>query len=162
MRIPVVIAFCLALPGIAHSSSLKPFATDGCSMWVDGTLAHPNLWRHCCVAHDLAYWIGGTQKQRKQADAAMMLCIQDAQQPLMANNTYAGVRMGGGPYWPSSYRWGYGWDYFDGRWLRGYKIPSATEQAQIEQLMPAALQQQREDARQHPVALPPNSLPAHK
>ncbi len=28
-------------------------------------------WQHCCVAHDVAYWRGGTAAQREQADSAL-------------------------------------------------------------------------------------------
>lgn len=137
----------LAVPVFADT--LKPFATDGCSLWIDGPPGNPNLWRHCCVAHDLAYWIGGTEEQRKQADEAMKLCIRHAQQPMIASHTYNSVRMGGGPYWPSTYRWGYGWHYLEGIWPRGYKVPSPDEQAQIQRMMPAALQVIAADALQH-------------
>lgn len=142
---------CMTLMAVPlGADELKPFATDGCSMWIDGPPGNPNLWRHCCVAHDFAYWLGGTEVQRKEADEAMKLCIQRAQQPMIASHTYNSVRMGGGPYWPSTYRWGYGWHYLDGIWPRGYKTPSTDEQAQINRLMPAALQVITEDALQNP------------
>lgn len=136
------------------ASNLKPFATDGCSMWIEGPPGNPNLWRHCCVAHDLAYWLGGTKEQRQQADETMRQCIEEAQQPMMAGHTFRSVRMGGGPYWPSSYRWGFGWDYLDGRWPRGYKTPTPEEQALIDKLLPAAQELVVEDAQLHPPLKP--------
>ncbi len=151
---------CMTLMAVPlGADELKPFATDGCSMWIDGPPGNPNLWRHCCVAHDLAYWIGGTRAQRKQADIDLKQCIQVARQPLIADPTYHGVRLGGGPYWPSSYRWGYGWDYWSanrlkGIWPRGYKRPNAAEQEQIARQMQAALQLVAEDARLHPADAP--------
>lgn len=154
VSLALVCWFLMAVP--AAADTLKPFATDGCSMWIDGPPGSPNLWRHCCVAHDLAYWIGGSEAQRKQADETMKLCIRQAQQPMIASHTYNSVRMGGGPYWPSSYRWGYGWHYLNGIWPRGYKTPSPSEQAQINRLMPAAVQLVADDARQHP----PKNSPA--
>jgi hypothetical protein len=137
----------------AHTSQaneLKPFTTDGCSLWIDGTLEQPNLWRHCCVAHDLDYWKGGTEAQRKQSDARIQACVKEAQGSGMANYIYTNVRWGGSPYWMSNYRWGYGWDYLDGIWPRGYKVPTADEQLQIDQAMPAAQQVIAEDAIKHP------------
>jgi hypothetical protein len=155
VRTAFILVGLLIASAPALADGLKPFATDGCSLWIDGPPDNPNLWRHCCVAHDLAYWTGGTRAQRKQADQVLKQCIKDAQQPLIADPTYAGVRLGGGPYWPSTYRWGYGWDFFSGdrfsgSWLRGYQTPNAAEQAQIDQLMPAAVQLVQEDADRHP------------
>ncbi len=157
VRTVLVLVGLLLATAPTLADGLKPFATDGCSLWIDGPPGNSNLWRHCCVAHDLAYWVGGTRTQRKQADQVLKQCIKDAQQPLIADPTYAGVRLGGGPYWPSTYRWGYGWDFFSGSrlsgsWLRGYQTPSATEQVQIDQLLPAALLLVQEDARLHPAA----------
>lgn len=145
---------------IAHTSQaneLKPFTTDGCSLWIDGTVEQPNLWRHCCVAHDLDYWQGGTQAQRKQSDERIQACVKEAQGSGMANYIYTNVRWGGSPYWMSNYRWGYGWDYLDGIWPRGYKVPTPEEQAQIDRAMPAALQVIAEDAVKHPTVAATNA-----
>ena len=60
-------------------------------------------------------------------------------------------RWGGSPYWMSNYRWGYGWDYLDGMWPRGYKVPTEEEQAQIDAQMPAAREVITRDAELNPV-----------
>ena len=120
-----------------HSNALKPFTTDGCSMWVEGTSTEPYLWHNCCVAHDKDYWIGGSATQRKISDEKLRECVKDVAGEAMAKEMYAGVRLGGGPYWLTPYRWGYGWSYFDGITPRGNKIPSAQEQRLIDALMPA-------------------------
>ena len=160
MRLPLLLSprllpLCLLLPLLSLASAsqadgLKPFTTDGCSLWIDGTPEQPNLWRHCCVAHDLAYWKGGSEDERKAADQAIEACVTQAQGPGMGQYIYTNVRWGGSPFWPSYYRWGYGWDYWYGLKPRGYKTPSAEEQAQIDALMPAALVLIAEDARQNP------------
>ncbi|WP_331344120.1 helicase [Cellvibrio sp. UBA7661] len=134
----------------ATTSPLKPFTTDGCSLWLDGTPENPNLWRHCCVAHDLAYWKGGSKAERKQADDEIKACVKTAQGPGMAKYMYSNVRWGGSPYWMNHYRWGYGWNYWDGMGPRGYKTPSPEEQRLIEQAMPAAIRVIEEDARKNP------------
>ena len=134
----------------SRADGLKPFTTDGCSLWIDGTPEKPNLWRHCCVAHDLAYWQGGSESQRKAADQAIEACVTQAQGAGMGQYIYTNVRWGGSPFWPSYYRWGYGWDYWYGLKPRGYKTPSAEEQAQIDALLPAAQALIAEDARLHP------------
>lgn len=138
----------------SHASELKPFTTDGCSLWIDGTMEHPNLWRHCCVAHDLDYWQGGSEEQRKKSDENIQACIKEAQGSGMANYIYSNVRWGGSPYWMSQYRWGYGWDYLDDPWPRGYKLPTPEEEQLINQAMPAALKVIADDAIRHPAKAP--------
>lgn len=144
MRALGLIIFVL-LANSSVANELKPFTTDGCSLWMDGTLEQPNLWRHCCVAHDLDYWQGGSEDKRKQSDERILACVKAAQGPGMANYMYSNVRWGGSPYWMNHYRWGYGWSYFDGIWPRGYKEPTAEEQQQIDKLMPQALQLMADD-----------------
>jgi len=153
MRAPgliIALAIALLIASTSQANELKPFTTDGCSLWIDGTPEKPNLWRHCCVAHDLDYWKGGSEAERKQSDERIQACVKAAQGPGMANYIYNNVRWGGSPYWMNHYRWGYGWDYFDGLWPRGYKVPTPKEQAQIDQLLPAAHQLIRDDALKNP------------
>jgi len=159
MRALGLIIFVL-LASSGNANELKPFTTDGCSLWIDGTLEQPNLWRHCCVAHDLDYWQGGSEEQRKQSDANIQACVKAAQGPGMADYMYNNVRWGGSPYWMNFYRWGYGWNYFDGMWPRGYKVPTAEEQQQIDKLMPQALKLMADDRRVNPAGTtlsPPGS-----
>lgn len=149
MRALVFLIFLL-IASTSQANNLKPFATDGCSMWIDGTIEQPNLWRHCCVAHDLDYWQGGSEAQRKKSDEDIQVCVKEAQGSQMADYIYTNVRWGGSPYWMNYYRWGYGWDYLDGSWPRGYKVPTPEEQMQIDQLLPAAHQLMRDDALKNP------------
>lgn len=153
MRALGFLIFLLITHVIAHTSQaneLKPFTTDGCSLWMDGTLEQPNLWRHCCVAHDLDYWMGGSEEQRKKSDENIQACVNEAQGSGMATYMYKNVRWGGSPYWMNYYRWGYGWDYLDGLWPRGYKVPTPEEQVQIDRLLPTAHQLMRDDALKNP------------
>ncbi|MFT4900949.1 MAG: hypothetical protein ACI81V_000216, partial [Lentimonas sp.] len=93
-------------------SQLKPFESDGCSMFPDRSLIDEKDWCECCYQHDLAYWQGGTLEQREQADQALRDCIlKKTQNQQLAEIMYFGVRYGGSPYFYSWYRWGYGWDY---------------------------------------------------
>ena len=148
--IPCVALFMFQPAIAAEESTLQPFATDGCSLWIDGTVTQPNLWRHCCVAHDKAYWIGGTEQQRKDADSALMSCVAGVAGPGMGSYMHFFVAMGGSPYWVTPYRWGYGWYYLDGGRPRGYREPNEREQLQIQQLMPLAEKAIAEDALRHP------------
>ena len=144
-----------ALPGLtslaqAQDNSLKAFTTDGCSMWIDGTPMHPYLWRHCCVAHDKAYWIGGSAQQRADADSALQACVTTAIGAGMGDYMHMGVIMGGSPIWLTPYRWGYGWSYLEEGKLRGYKSLTDDEQAQVAELLPQAEQTIAQDAIKHP------------
>ncbi|MET0356905.1 MAG: hypothetical protein ABW044_09005 [Cellvibrio sp.] len=129
---------------------LAPFTTDGCSMWIDGTPNQPFLWRHCCVAHDKAYWIGGTALERRQSDQELQKCITDIAGTIMGNYMYTFVIPGGSPYWLTTYRWGYGWSYLEeGKW-RGYKTLGDEELVQVNALLPDAEKTIAQDAIQHP------------
>jgi hypothetical protein len=105
---------------------LKPFTTDGCSSFPDGTLSQRELWLGCCQRHDKAYWKGGTKSERKTADIELKQCVTKVGKPEIAKLMLAGVRVGGSPYWPTSFRWGYGWNY-----PRKYGALSENEQLQV-------------------------------
>ncbi|WP_182988678.1 hypothetical protein [Massilia sp. Se16.2.3] len=131
---PAALALCaaLALAGCATTKapSLADFASDGCSMFPDGALVGKVDWCNCCVAHDLAYWRGGTAEERLQADRDLSNCVRAAAgSQVLATTMLAGVRSGGVPYFPTSYRWGYGWPYG-----RTYAPLSGQEEAQAARL----------------------------
>jgi protein tyrosine phosphatase (PTP) superfamily phosphohydrolase (DUF442 family) len=115
----------LAVP--VSAGDLKPFSSDGCSRFPDGTLSASQLWLSCCVDHDLAYWRGGTQAERQAADQKLKRCVAATGQEDIAELMLIGVRVGGSPYWPTSYRWGYGWP-----WLRGYAALTTAEQLEVD------------------------------
>lgn len=101
-----------ALPfAVVQAADLKPFSSDGCSGFPDGNLQQNQLWLNCCRAHDLAYWQGGSYRQRLDADIALEQCVALVGEPHIAKLMLAGVRVGGSPFWPTSFRWGYGWSY---------------------------------------------------
>lgn len=119
------------LPTPLLATELKPFTSDGCSAFPDGTLEHKNLWLKCCTAHDYTYWKGGTYAERKIADKELSTCVTSIGKPNIAKLMLAGVRVGGTPYLPTEFRWGYGWPY-----LRGYKTITPEELLQIKKLTP--------------------------
>lgn len=96
---------------MSYADTLKPFTSDGCSAFPDGTFKQKELWLACCTEHDRAYWKGGTYQQRLTADEALQLCVEKVGEPQIAALMLAGVRVGGTPYFPTSFRWGYGWSY---------------------------------------------------
>lgn len=125
---PLLFGLLFSVSLVAQAAELKPFTTDGCSMFPDGTLKQNTLWVDCCVRHDLAYWKGGSYQDRLAADEQLKACVAEIGEPEIAELMRSGVRIGGSPYFPTTYRWGYGWPY-----LRGYKTLNVEEQAQVHQ-----------------------------
>ncbi len=110
-----LILFIVLLSACSKSTALKPFKTDGCSLFTDGDLTDRNRWCDCCVRHDIAYWQGGTEQQRLAADKALKACVlKKTGNETFAEMMYKGVRAGGSSVFPNWYRWGYGWDYGEG------------------------------------------------
>jgi hypothetical protein len=99
----------LSLPSLADE--LKPFKSDGCSSFPNGTLEQKELWLSCCQKHDFDYWKGGTYKERLDSDKALESCVSKVGEPEIALLMLAGVRVGGTPFLPTNFRWGYGWPY---------------------------------------------------
>jgi hypothetical protein len=115
-RMAAGLLLVLSMCGGASAGGLKPFTTDGCSMFPEGTADQQDLWLVCCIDHDLAYWMGGTSEEREKADRELRDCVERTGQPEIAKLMLAGVRAGGTPYLPTGFRWGYGWP-----WPRGYR-----------------------------------------
>jgi len=111
------------------ADALKPFKSDGCSAFPNGTFKQQKLWLSCCEIHDFAYWKGGTYKQRIAADLELKQCVTQVGEPKIAILMLLGVRVGGTPYLPTNFRWGYGWSY-----PKGYSVLTLDELNQIEQL----------------------------
>jgi hypothetical protein len=124
----LLILFTLA--SSAFAGELKPFTTDGCSDFPNGTPKHQDLWLTCCIEHDLAYWMGGTYKERLEADKELKACVEKVGEPAIAKLMMAGVRVGGTPFLPTSFRWGYGWKY-----SRGYKPLTKEEREQVNKML---------------------------
>ncbi len=125
------LASLLLLTVAAQASDLRPFESDGCSSFPDGTFQQSELWLSCCTDHDYAYWQGGTYQDRVAADSALQSCVVSVGEPEVALIMLMGVRVGGTPFLPTRFRWGYGWPY-----LRGYKALSDKELEQVESLSP--------------------------
>ena len=118
----IILCFCAA----CSSGELKTFTSDGCSAFPNGTLDQQELWLNCCIKHDLSYWKGGTYQERLNVDLSLEQCVTNIGEPEVAKLMLAGVRVGGSPYYPTTYRWGYGWPY-----LRGYRALSNEEKQQV-------------------------------
>ena len=132
MRKPATILFTLLISGYSHAEGLKPFSTDGCSAFPEGTLTQQSLWFDCCFSHDMAYWRGGSEAQRQQADQELQQCVTQLGEGAIAELMYHGVRLGGTPYIPTPFRWGYGWPY-----ARGYQALNDEEKQQVREQLQA-------------------------
>jgi hypothetical protein len=97
--------------------NLKAFSTDGCSgglSWIANKVFGKELpWRGACVEHDVEYWIGGTKRDRKLADIELLTNVADNGYPIIGFLMYIAVRIGGSPYYPTKFRWGYGSNFPD-------------------------------------------------
>lgn len=83
------------------------FRSDGCSMFPDG------CYRDCCEAHDLDYFFGGTRDERRESDKRLYQCVRKKKgwgHRLLAPLMWIGVRIGGIPFLPTPFRWGFGKD----------------------------------------------------
>ena len=89
--------------------SLKSFETDGCTLFIDGPPGRPNLWRHCCVEHDLRYWIGGNLSDRNNADLRLRSCVEAASSKTWSDIIYWGVKTGQRSPIKFNFRWNWGW-----------------------------------------------------
>ena len=121
----LALTFC----SFTSAGDLNPFQSDGCSSFPDGTLKQNQLWLSCCTEHDKTYWKGGTYQQRIDADEALRACVEKQGEPEIAELMLTGVRIGGTPYLPTTFRWAYGWPY-----LRGYKALTDDEMMEVESM----------------------------
>jgi hypothetical protein len=78
---------------------------DGCSMAPDFNFID------CCDQHDARYWLGGSAAARALADQEFSQCVAAKDHAVLAKLYYLGVRVGGTPYLPTPWRWGFGWPY---------------------------------------------------
>ncbi|MFA0790101.1 FAD-binding oxidoreductase [Microbulbifer echini] len=106
---------------------IEDFYSDGCSIFPDGTPNQSDLWLDCCRVHDYAYWKGGSYAQRQEADRNLEACVAKTGESEVALLMLVGVRVGGTPFLPTPFRWGYGWPY-----LRGYRALTEEELEAIE------------------------------
>ncbi|WP_425376050.1 hypothetical protein [Shewanella frigidimarina] len=125
----LVFASVSMLVNFAQADALTPFTSDGCSAFPNGTFEQSELWLACCQNHDYDYWKGGTFDERLTSDKALRACVTNVGQPQIALLMLAGVRVGGTPYLPTQFRWGYGWSY-----PRDYGALTDDEHQQVELL----------------------------
>lgn len=104
------LAFIFFLPLLANATEIRPFVTDGCTDYRDGTHENPTLWRSCCIQHDLDLWAGGREDERTGDDLDLRDCVAATGATVQARIIYLGVRLGS--YSPRKIRgmqWGNAW-----------------------------------------------------
>lgn len=93
-----------------EASTPRPFTTDFCTGYFDGTLDRPGLWEDCCVAHDLLLWAGGTTQDRTIADLDLKFCVKEKGAPTHSVLMWLGVRIGSlSPVKLEGKHWGNAW-----------------------------------------------------
>lgn len=98
----------LSLFSISAMGSFSDFTTDGCSMFPDGKLSGTKTeWRHCCVIHDIDYWMGGEIHLKEKSDKDLKACVAHVKGRALGTTMLLGVTIGGAPS-PLSWSWAYG------------------------------------------------------
>ncbi|MFO7964500.1 MAG: hypothetical protein R6U50_11300 [Desulfobacterales bacterium] len=94
---------------IENDPPVRPFKSDGCSLWLDVNLGH-DLYP-ACFLHDLKYWAGypGEEVERLIADAELMIdAVRILGSVPLAETIFRGVRIGGHEMYKRSFSWGFG------------------------------------------------------
>ena len=120
---------------------LKPFTSDYCSKWPDGKDEEPTQWADCCFSHDMHYWIGGTEDEKKASDVGLKECVKLSGASLNSFIMYIGVRIGGKPG-DADYAWGYGYSS-----ARGYEKVPLEELEKARALLETSQYNQQENTR---------------
>lgn len=98
-------------------NTLNTFTTDGCTAYPDGK------WLHCCLAHDMNYWLGGTISEKRASDDELKACVSKASSSFNGTVVSSGVRFGGFANNIFPWAWGYGW-----KSNRGYRGIRSSEE----------------------------------
>lgn len=79
--------------------------SDGCTLIPDTHI------KPCCLVHDQEYYRGGTRDERRESDKKLYNCVKKKkglQHRIFAPFIWLGVRIGGLPFLPTRFRWGFG------------------------------------------------------
>ena len=96
------------------TTKLKTFKSDGCTCVPDGPRSDSDKWHLSCEEHDLAYWKGGSRRDRLNADRQLKAAIKESGHLFTSKIYFIGTRFGGTPYLPTPWRWGFGRSYPSG------------------------------------------------
>ena len=99
---------------IESNKNLPPneFTQDGCTLFPNKIPWHD--FRPACLEHDISYWAGGTEEEKRAADIALRETISHTGPigPVFGHIMYAGVKVFGDSWLTKKVNanWGYGWD----------------------------------------------------
>ena len=97
-------------PIFSQAESLTRFTTDYCTSYPEGTRDQPDLWKICCLEHDLFFWAGGSKKDREIIDLKLRDCVEKKAGSAQANLMYYAVRAGSlSPIKNPDKKWNNGW-----------------------------------------------------
>lgn len=105
----IILLLSFTSPNVEAANTLKPYFTDGCTMFVDGPLKQPKLWLHCCEEHDMRYWFGGSIADMDQTDLRLKACVKKVAGSGWAEIIYRGVRAGHSSPIKNKTHWSWGW-----------------------------------------------------
>ncbi len=104
----IIIFLSISFTINAHAN-LALFETDFCTMFVEGTKENPELWKDCCIEHDLRYWFGGSSKDQDLADERLKACVEKKGEKTWAIIMYNAIRLGHYSPVKHKYQWSWGW-----------------------------------------------------
>lgn len=110
---------------------IKPFRSDGCSVWPEGSKTNKTSWLKCCIVHDIAYWKGGTELEKEKSDHQLKECVEKNSSGVIGGLMEFGAGIGGAPKYKTPFKWGFGWKYG-----RGYLPLNSIEKAYIKEISP--------------------------
>ena len=105
--------YCILLFSISFSSYsrefVQEFKTDQCTFWFDSFFKSD--WSHCCEKHDLYYWIGGSEDNRRDVDYNLYKCVQEKSNSLNSLLMFIGIQIGKISPWKfKNKKWGNAWN----------------------------------------------------
>jgi hypothetical protein len=98
----------------------KPFKSDGCSLIqpIYELLGRVPPAAAFCRLHDVDYWAGGPFGDFIRANREVRQRTRAAGYPILAWIRWIGVTLGGWPFLPTPWRWGFGWYWWRFRLFR--------------------------------------------
>lgn len=116
----VALVGVLGAQGVQMLNALPPPYKDGCSggmsAFYRNVLGKVPVWEACCDTHDKAYERGGSFTTKARADATLRDCVAASGHVFEGWTMWAAVQIGGQPFFPAGWRWGFGRDYAVSWW----------------------------------------------
>ena len=110
MKMFLIFSFFFVIHASWAADILTPMQTDYCTNYKEGTRTQPDLWKHCCLIHDMHFWAGGNKQNRYDSDVELKSCIEETGSPYVARLMYMAVRAGSySPIKYSNKKWNHGW-----------------------------------------------------